>query len=97
MLEIEYPQVPGYRIDGVLGQGGMGIVYLALQNALNRQVALKVTLPSLAELDPSFTKRFVREAHFTAALNHPNIITIYDAGEFEKALIWQWNIFQLDH
>jgi TPR repeat protein len=81
----DYPNIPGYLIEKVLGEGGMGIVYLAVQTALDRKVALKVTLPSLAESDPSFTRRFVREAKATAALNHKNIITVYDAGEFEQS------------
>ncbi len=85
MSKKEYPTIPGYQIKKILGEGGMGIVYLAVQTALDRDVALKVTLPALAEMDESFTKRFVREARATAALNHKNIITVYDAGEFEKS------------
>ena len=74
-----------FKLVKVIGEGGMGIVYLAIQSVLDRKVALKVTLPSLAEMDESFTKRFVREAKATAALNHPNIITIFDAGVYEKS------------
>ena len=81
----KHPKIPGYRIKKILAKGGMGVVYLAIQEALNRQVALKVTLPALAEADDSFTMRFVREAKATAALNHPNIITIYDAGKFKNS------------
>jgi len=79
------PDIPGYKIVKVIGEGGMGIVYLAIQSVLERKVALKVTLPALAEMDESFTKRFVREAKATAALNHPNIITIFDAGVYENS------------
>lgn len=85
MSKKEYPNIPGYQIKKVLGEGGMGIVFLALQTSLDREVALKVTLPALAEMDASFTKRFVREARATAALNHKNIITVFDAGEFEQS------------
>jgi serine/threonine protein kinase len=85
MSNHKIPHIPGYKIVKVIGEGGMGIVYLAIQSALDRKVALKVTLPSLAEMDESFTKRFVREAKATAALNHPNIITIFDAGVYENS------------
>ena len=81
----EFPEIPGYKIEKELGKGGMGVVYLALQTSLDRQVALKVTLPSLSDMDESFTMRFVIEAKATAALNHPNIITIFDAGVHEKS------------
>jgi serine/threonine protein kinase len=85
MSNQKIPHIPGYKIVKVIGEGGMGIVYLAIQSVLDRKVALKVTLPSLAEMDESFTKRFVREAKATAALNHPNIITIFDAGVYENS------------
>ena len=81
----DFPKIPGYKITKILGKGGMGIVYLAVQEALDRQVALKVTLPSLYEQDETFLTRFVREAKATAMLQHPNIITIYDAGVFENS------------
>jgi TPR repeat protein/serine/threonine protein kinase len=84
MSQKEFPQIPGYKIEKILGKGGMGIVYLAEQTALARKVALKVTLAALAELDASFTKRFVQEARATAALKHPNIITVFDAGVYEN-------------
>jgi serine/threonine-protein kinase PpkA len=83
MNNLPYPNIPGYEIKKVLGKGGMGIVYLAIQTSLNRQVALKVTLPKLAEQDESFKKRFIKEANTTASLNNSNIITIHDTGEFE--------------
>jgi serine/threonine protein kinase len=85
MSNHKIPHIPGYKIVKIIGEGGMGIVYLAIQSVLDRKVALKVTLPSLAEMDESFTKRFVREAKATAALNHPNIITIFDAGVYENS------------
>ncbi|SFB24861.1 serine/threonine-protein kinase [Azotobacter beijerinckii] len=67
--------IPGYRLHGLLGKGGMAAVYLATQHSLQRQVAIKVL--GKAE-DQSFTLRFIREGHLLASLHHPAIITIYD-------------------
>ncbi len=74
-----------FRITGFLGQGGMATVYRAEQGALKRQVALKVVLPKFAN-DPAFRDRFLREAQAAAAINHPNVITCFDAGEAEGQL-----------
>lgn len=73
-------EVPGYRVEGVLGQGGMGAVYLARQLNLDRPVALKVMSRAWTR-DPVFVARFVREAYAAALLNHPNVVRIYDIGE----------------
>src|SRR5438128_9129164 len=69
-----------YRVEDRIGAGGMGVVYLALDEALQRQVALKTLLPALAA-DPEFVARFKREAQSAAALNHPNITQIYAIGQ----------------
>lgn len=69
----------GYRVIRRLAQGGMADVYVAEEEALGREVVLKVMLPSLAQ-DQSFTARFQREAQTTAQLNHPNIVQIYRIG-----------------
>src|SRR5262245_46329948 len=69
-----------YRVEERIGAGGMGVVYRALDEALQRQVALKTLLPSLAA-DPEFVERFKREAQSAAALNHPNITQIYTIGQ----------------
>lgn len=75
-------QIPGYQIKKILGKGGMATVYLAVQEIFEREVALKVMSPSLAE-DPSFGQRFMREARIVSQLVHPNIITVFDVGVHE--------------
>ena len=77
--------VAGYEIDGVLGEGGMGVVYRATQVSLKRTVALKVLVPGLAE-DDSFVERFRRECLIQAGLDHPHIVTVFEAGESEHGL-----------
>jgi len=69
-----------YRVEALIGAGGMGIVYRALDEDLQRLVALKTLLPALAA-DPEFVARFKREAQSAAALNHPNITQIYSIGQ----------------
>ncbi len=73
-------EIPGYRVLRRIGRGGMASVYLALQESMEREVALKVMLPSLSAVDPSFGERFVREARIVAKLSHPNINAVYDVG-----------------
>lgn len=72
-------QIPGFDIDGEIGQGAMASVYLATQRSLERKVALKVMAASLAA-DPTFCERFLREGRTLARLAHPNIATIHDIG-----------------
>lgn len=80
-LEAGY-RVGPYTIQGKVGHGGMGDVYAALDTRLQRQVAIKVLAPHLT-LNPSFVKRFAREAATVARLSHPNIVVLYDLGEAE--------------
>src|SRR5437016_12775528 len=74
-------QIRCYRIESKLGEGGMGSVYRALDIKLNRPVAIKFLSNELA--DAAARRRFQREAQMASSLNHPHILTVYDAGEFE--------------
>ncbi|MGE3287372.1 MAG: protein kinase [Pseudonocardia sp.] len=81
MAELEVGAVfGGLRIDGVAGQGGMGVVYKATQLALNRAVAVKVVAPALAD-DPEFRERFKRESELAASIDHPHVVPVLHAGE----------------
>ena len=82
-------EVAGYRVDGVLGRGGMGVVYRAEHLHLGRHVALKLLAPGLVG---DFRERFVRESRMAASLSHPNIVTVYDAGDADGIL---WIAMQL--
>jgi len=74
-----------YRLDDVIGRGGMGVVYLAFDTRLERKVAVKIMSRATAD-DPAFRERFEREARMAAAIDHPNIIPIYDTGEVDGLL-----------
>lgn len=76
-------EIPGYKIIDTLGQGGMATVYLAVQQSFERKVALKVMSSELSRTDPSFGERFIRESRIVSHLVHPNIVTVFDVGEFE--------------
>lgn len=78
-------EVAGYRIDDQLASGGMGVVYRATQLSLGRTVALKVLAPHLST-DPEFVERFRQEAALQARLEHPGIVTVYEAGESDEGL-----------
>jgi Tol biopolymer transport system component/predicted Ser/Thr protein kinase len=74
-------QLGSYRIEAAIGQGGMGVVYRALDTRLNRPVAVKFLFDDLA--NPAARRRFQREAQTASSLNHPHILTVHDAGDFE--------------
>ncbi|MEZ5584390.1 MAG: serine/threonine-protein kinase [Candidatus Competibacteraceae bacterium] len=74
------PTIPGYHIEGLLGSGAMGQVYLATQKALERAVAIKVIMPAYSS-DEEFRLRFLKEGKIIAKLRHPHIVTIHDIGE----------------
>jgi serine/threonine protein kinase len=78
-------RIAGYRIEGVLGQGGMGTVYEATQLSLKRTVALKVISREIS-VDEDFRARFRREGELQAKLDHPNIVTIYEAGDLPDGM-----------
>jgi len=77
--------VANYRIEAPLGEGGMASVWRAVDEQLGRQVALKVLRPELSQ-DDSFRLRFIRESRAAAAVDHPNIIPIFAAGESDGLL-----------
>jgi tetratricopeptide (TPR) repeat protein len=82
-VAVNQPAKPArYKITGKLGRGGMGIVYKATDTVLDRTVAFKV-LPDSFRENPEALKNFLREAKSAAMLNHPGIVTVFDAGEQE--------------
>ena len=76
----EGDEFAGYRIERRLGRGGMGVLYLALEPGLERQVALKLIAPEAAA-DEVFARRFAEESKVAASIEHPNVVPIYAAGE----------------
>ncbi len=72
-------EIPGYRMLRQLGRGGMATVYLAIQESVDREVALKVMSPALL-VDPNFGERFLREARIAAKLHHRHVVGIHDVG-----------------
>ena len=78
-------QLAGYQIEAEIGRGGMAIVYRAIDVKLGRTVALKILAPRLAE-DESFRRRFIHESRAAAAVDHPHIVPVFEAGEAEGCL-----------
>lgn len=77
--------IGSYRLEGVRGRGGMGVVYEATHTRLGVRRALKLIAHALAD-DPGFRARFERESQVAASIEHPNVITIHDSGEWEGVL-----------
>src|SRR3954465_5915286 len=78
-------ELAGYRLERVIGSGGMGIVYCARHLHLGRRDAVKLMAPEHAAT-PDARRRFIRESRAAASLNHPNIVTVYSAGEADVQL-----------
>jgi WD40 repeat protein len=78
----DLPQVPGYRVEALLGRGGMGVVYRAWHLRLNRTVALKMLLAGPCAR-PEELERFLRESQAVASLRHANIVQVYDVGDVD--------------
>src|SRR5258706_7526682 len=85
MADLIGQRIYNYEITGVLGKGGMAIVYRARQLNIQREVAIKVIKPDLAETD-DLIKRFEREANTVASLSHPHILKLFDFGQHEGLL-----------
>jgi CHASE2 domain-containing sensor protein/tRNA A-37 threonylcarbamoyl transferase component Bud32 len=77
--------IAGYRIEEPIGRGGMGVVYRATQEALGRDVAVKLIVPEHGR-DPAFRERFKLESRLAAAIEHVNVIPVYEAGEDDELL-----------
>jgi serine/threonine protein kinase len=75
----------GYRVEELVGHGGMGVVYRAYDLRLKRSVALKLIAHDLAQ-DPRFRERFLRESELAVSLEHPNVVPIHDAGDVDGRL-----------
>ena len=78
-------EIAGYRIESLIGRGGMAVVYRAEDLRLGRKVALKLLTPQLADSE-QFRQRFIRESRLAASLDHPYIVPIYEAGEADGQL-----------
>jgi serine/threonine protein kinase len=85
--------VAGYRIEGMLGKGGMGQVYRAMQLSVQREVAFKVLSPRLAA-DKDFRERFLREARAAGRLHHPNLIGVHDVGEANGLMFFSMELVE---
>ena len=77
--------IAGYRIEAPIGRGGMGVVYRATQEALDRDVAIKLIVPERSR-DTAFRERFKLESRLAAAIEHVNVIPVYEAGEDDELL-----------
>src|SRR5262245_29458388 len=80
--ELGLPAIPGYEVLGLINAGGMGVVYRARQLRPDRLVALKTIRPGFAD-HPEIVRRFRREARIAVWLAHPNIVPVYDVGQFQ--------------
>ena len=77
----------GYRIESVLGRGGMGVVYLATHERLDRLVALKLIAPERAA-NETFRRRFLRESKLAASIEHPHAVPLHEAGAADDGTVF---------
>ena len=82
MSESKSKKIGKYDVLDILGRGGMGVIYKAVDPAIGRQVAIKMITGAYSE-DPDLLKRFYREAQSTGTLQHPNIVTVYELGDLD--------------
>ncbi|VAW37941.1 Serine/threonine protein kinase PrkC, regulator of stationary phase, partial [hydrothermal vent metagenome] len=88
MTKIDHKiNIPGYRIIRKIGEGGMSVVYLAFQQSLKREVALKAMRPIITD-EESVIRRFEQEAEIIAKLYHPNIVNIYEVGHVDEDVLF---------
>lgn len=87
LLTSMMPEIPGYRVMRRIGKGGMSFVYLAVQESLDRQVAIKITAPDVLR-DETSKQRFEQEARTIAKLEHPSIVGIYEVGRSPQGLMY---------
>lgn len=87
LLTSVMPDIPGYRVMRRIGKGGMSFVYLAVQESLDRQVAIKITAPEILR-DEISKQRFEQEARTIAKLEHPCIVGIYEVGRSPQGLMY---------
>ncbi len=88
MTKIDHKiQIPDYRIIRKIGEGGMSVVYLAFQESLKREVALKIMRPVVTD-EENVVKRFEQEAEIIAKLYHPNIVNIYEVGHIDDEVLF---------
>ena len=78
-------QIGNYYLEALVGRGGMGVVYRARHTISGRRVAVKLMAPNLAE-DEDFRRRFLREADFSPLLDHPNVVSVFEAGSHRGVL-----------
>src|SRR3954466_4428840 len=84
-VQIAVTGVPGYRVEALIGRGGMGEVYRAVDERLGRPVALKVLNDGVAS-DERYRARLLEESRRAASLDHPNVVPVYEAGEADGLL-----------
>src|SRR4051812_17804069 len=81
----EPPHIPGYVIEGPIATGGLGVVWRARHETLQRRVAIKIMRADLAD-DPAYVERFLREARSAASVSHPGVVAVHDAGFVDRQL-----------